>query len=246
MKKWILWLALAPGWLGADDALFRDDFRAGSAQWCVEGRDAALRFDGEARMIIENQTGVTVWFRARLTAPVTIRYTAKVLSSGRVSDLNCFWMASDPARPGDLLAPGHARDGKFASYDSLQTYYVGYGGNTNTTTRFRRYDGRGARPLLPEHDLSAPRFLLVPDHAYAITLVAGADGRVQFIRDGEVVFDWTDPSPLRSGWFGFRSVDSRIEVSDFRVEAGVPPAATGRQAGAAPESGRADAPGRHG
>ena len=49
-------------------------------------------------MIIENKSGVTVWFRERLTAPVTIRYTAKVLSSGRVSDLNCFWMASSSRR----------------------------------------------------------------------------------------------------------------------------------------------------
>ena len=33
-----------------------------------------------------------------------------------------------------------------ATYDTLRTYYVGYGGNANTTTRFRRYDGTGARP----------------------------------------------------------------------------------------------------
>ena len=91
----------------------------------------------------------------------------------------------------------------------------------NSTTRFRRYDGSGARPLLPEHDLSAPEFLLKADHVYEITLVAGADGRVQFIRDGEVVFNWVDPEPLRRGWFGFRTVDSRIEITEFRVHAGV-------------------------
>ena len=59
-------------------------------------------------------------------------------------------------------------------------------------------------------------------------VVAGADGRVQFSRDGTVVFDWPDPAPLRSGWFGFRTVQSRMEISDFQVHAGPP------TAGAAP------------
>lgn len=180
-------------------------------------------------MKIDNKLGITVWFRERLAAPVTISYTARILSTGRVSDLNCFWMATDPAQPdGNLFVPHVVRSGEFAVYDTLRTYYVGYGGNNNTTTRFRRYDGTGARPLLPQHDLSAPKFLLVPDHAYHITLVAGADGHVQFIRDGEVVFDWLDPQPLRSGWFGFRSVDSQIEITDFQVHAGVPASAAGR------------------
>jgi len=128
-------------------------------------------------------------------------------------------MASDPDRPDDLLAEGHMRDGRFKTYDTLRTYYVGYGGNTNSTTRFRRYDGTGARPLLPSHDLTAPEYLLQPDHVYHITLTAAADGRVQFIRDGSVVFEFVDPEPLKSGWFGFRTVHSRMEVSNFRVSA---------------------------
>ena len=228
MRNWLVWLALVPGCLGADTLLFRDDFRNGAAQWRQEGHNSRLEF-ANGRMTVTNKTGLTLWFRERLTVPVTISYTARVLSTGRVSDLNCFWMATDPAQPGGELFPaGVGRTGEFALYDTLRTYYVGYGGNNNTTTRFRRYDGTGARPLLTQHDLSAPAFILKPDHAYRITLVAGADGRVQFIRDGEVVFDWQDPEPLRSGWFGLRSVDSRIEISDFRVHAGGPPGAAGK------------------
>lgn len=230
MREWLLWLALLPGWLRADTLLFSDDFRNGSTQWRAEGNASAiLMFGDEPGMKIHNKMGITVWFRERLTAPVMISYTARVLSTGRVSDLNCFWMATDPAQPdGNLFVPNVVRSGEFAVYDKLLTYYVGYGGNNNTTTRFRRYDGTGARPLLPQHDLSAPKFLLQPDHPYHITLVAGADGRVQFIRDGEVVFDWMDPKPLRSGWFGFRSVDSLIEIRDFQVHAGVPGSAVVR------------------
>ena len=227
MRRWLLWLVLLPGWLQADTLLFQEDFKHGDAHWKTESEASTLlAFDEGTNMVIDNKLGITVWFRERLTAPVTISYTAKVRSIRRVSDLNCFWMATDPAQPdGQLFVPGAARRGLFADYDKLRTYYVGYGGNNNTTTRFRRYDGTGARPLLPQHDLSAPQFLLVPDHAYRITLVAGADGRVQFIRDGEVVFDWMDPQPLRSGWFGFRSVDSQIEITDFQVQAGVPASA---------------------
>lgn len=222
MKIWLLWLALISVGFGAETPLFQDGFTQGLGQWVVEQQPGGSVTAADGKLVIADAAGCTVWFREPLTAPVTIRYKAKVSSAARVSDLNCFWMASDPARPDDLFGPGHARTGKFATYDSLRTYYTGYGGNHNSTTRFRRYDGSGARPLLPEHERTTEEYLLKPDHVYEITLVAGADGRVQFIRDGEVVFDWTDPEPLQRGWFGFRTVWSRIEITDFQVLAGVP------------------------
>jgi len=197
--------------------LHRDEFQRDTGRWIIEQQPGGTVAIGGGSMVIADAGGCTVWFRDRLAAPVRIVCELQVSSASRVSDMNFFWMAHDPARPDDLFAAGHMRTGKFATYDSLRTYYVGYGGNTNTTTRFRRYDGTGARPLLPEHDLSAPEFLLKPDHLYRIELVAGPDGRVQFLRDGEVVFDWVDPEPLTSGWFGFRTVHSRIEVKSFAV-----------------------------
>jgi hypothetical protein len=57
---------------------------------------------------------------------------------------------------------------------------------------------------------------LEPDHLYKVELIA-ADGRAQFVRDGEIIFDFADPEPLSSGWFGFRTVHSRIEVKSFAV-----------------------------
>ncbi|MBE2216085.1 MAG: hypothetical protein IAE82_19585 [Opitutaceae bacterium] len=208
----------------AKELLVQDDFSPASAvtfaeRWAVEQQPGGTVAVEDGRLVIADAAGCTVWLRQKLTAPIVITFEATVSSRGRVSDLNCFWMASDPARPGDLLAPGHSRDGRFVTYDTLRTYYVGYGGNANTTTRFRRYEGSGARPLLPEHDLGAPKFLLVPDHTYRITLIA--DGtRARYLRDGEVVFDYTDPAPLTEGWFGFRTVNSRIEIRDFRVRHG--------------------------
>jgi len=197
--------------------VFVDEFNQGLDQWVVEQQPGGTVRAENGVLHIDDRGGCTVWFKPKLKAtPLVINYEARVLSSGRVSDLNCFWLASE-AKQSDLMAPESRRDGKFASYDSLKTYYVGYGGNNNTTTRFRRYDGTGARPLDPKHDLSAPQFLLKPDEWYLIHISVGKDGRVLFERNGELIFEMHDTEPLREGWFGFRTVNSRIEIRNFRA-----------------------------
>jgi len=209
--------------LATENLPLSDDFAHGLSRWVVEQQPGGTVTAQDGILRIDDAGGCTVWLKEKLNAPVTIRYEARVLSSGRVSDLNCFWMASDP-RQADLFAAGHKRDGKFGTYDSLLTYYVGYGGNANTTTRFRRYDGTGTRPLLPEHDRQTPEFLLQADHWYRVELVATGDGKVQFSRDGVVIFDFHDAAPLREGWFGFRTVNSRIEVRNLQVSSPAAPA----------------------
>lgn len=212
-------LSLATAWAASNPtpSVHRDDFRGDLSQWEVEQAPGGRTFIESGQLVIADTGGATVWFRPELTAPVIIRYDIAVSSSARVSDLNCFWMATHPAAPRDLFAAQRPRSGRFSDYDGLLTYYVGYGGNNNSTTRFRRYDGTGARPLAPEHDLRSPEFLLKPDHRYRIELRALAGGRVQFLRDGEVIFDVVDPQPLTRGWFGFRTVNSRLEISRFEV-----------------------------
>src|SRR5581483_7403466 len=104
----------------------------------------------------------------------------------RVSDLNAFWMATDSRSPKDLFAT--KRSGKFADYNQLRTYYVGQGGNSNTTTRFRRYIGDAVeRPLLAEHDLRSRDVLLEPNVWQSIRLVA-MGSRIQYYRDGRLIF----------------------------------------------------------
>ena len=83
-------------------------------------------------------------------------------------------------------------------------------------TRFRRYDGTSERPLLPEHDLSAKQFLLEPNHAYRIRLVA-RDGIAEYWRDGEKIFTFRDPAPLAGGWFALRTVRSHLVIRDLRI-----------------------------
>jgi hypothetical protein len=188
--------------------------------WIVEQMPGGRVFTQNEALIIEDAAGCTVWFRRKLNAPVEISYDVVAAPKGgpndRVSDVNCFWMASDPKSPDRRPAP---RSGKFADYDSLHTYYVGMGGNNNSTTRFRRYAGDGTKPLLPEHDLSAKQFLLEPNKTYHIRLVA-RDGSAEYWRDGEKILSYRDPDPLTSGWFGFRTVKSRLELRNFVVKEG--------------------------
>jgi len=196
-----------------------DDFTTGLEQWKVE-LESGGSVTGRSRALeINVPAGCTVWFLRPLEGPVLITYEATVVDTGgpndRVSDLNCFWMATDARNPENLLAV--PRSGAFADYDELRCYYVGVGGNGNTTTRFRRYIGeRGHRPLLPQHDLSAGEFLLAPNRAQRIQLIA-AGRSVGFYRDGRRLFSFDDPEPYVRGWFGFRTVHSHLRIRGFKV-----------------------------
>ena len=109
------------------------------------------------------------------------------------------------------------RSGRFAEYDDLLTYYVGLGGNRNTTSRFRRYIGEpGNRPLLPAHDLSSPEALLAPNRKQTITLIA--DGtRIEYRRDGKPLFIYEDTAPYTRGWFALRSTASHLRVENLSI-----------------------------
>jgi hypothetical protein len=202
----------------AAELLFTDDF-ATLENWRAEVEAPGVIQVQDGVLSIDVPAGCTLWFLRELTGPVSIEYQAKMIQSGgpndRVSDLNCFWMAADSRSLGDLIATH--RSGKFPDYDQLRTYYVGQGGNGNTTTRFRRYIGqKDLRPLLPEHDLKAPAYLLSPNVAQTIHLVA-AGNRIQYLRDGRLIFNFHDPKPYTRGYFGFRTTYSHVELRHFRV-----------------------------
>src|SRR3546814_4799561 len=108
-------------------------------------------------------------------------------------------MATDPTTDNRF-----SRSGVFESYDSLSLYYVGMGGNTNTTTRFRKYEGDGTKPLLYEHERR-----LEANHTYHVRTEV-IDGVTTFSVDGQVLFSHTDPHPLTKGYFGVRSTYSQI------------------------------------
>jgi hypothetical protein len=201
------------------DVLAHDDFTAGLALWQAELEKGGEVTAQNGQLEINVPGGCTLWLKAPLAGPVLIAYEATVIGAGgpndRVSDLNCFWMARDARSRADIFAT--ARSGKFSDYDRLECYYVGLGGNSNTTTRFRRYIGQaGNRPLLPEHDLSAKEFLLTPNAAQTIQLIA-ADSTIEYFRNGRRLFRYEDSQPYTSGWFAFRTVKNHLTVKNFRV-----------------------------
>jgi len=194
--------------------LYADDFTRGLANWVAEFRPAQSAVKAAAgKLTVDVAGGATVWFKPALAGDYLVRYRRKVVVDGgrndRLSDLNQFWMAQDPARH-----HLYTRDGTFEQYDGLRLYYAGIGGNGNTTTRLRRYGGNGERVLLG--DLRDARHLLRANHDYLVE-VAVFRGCTQVALDGEVLFSYRDPQPLRTGNFGFRTTQSRQEISDFQV-----------------------------
>lgn len=200
--------------------IYQDDFDADLSNWVVEQMPGGTVKIIDGKLEIEDAKGCTVWFREKLTGPVMIEYEAFIIKKGgqydRGSDLNCFWMAQDPANWDDLFVNSSKRGGKFSNYNSLRLYYVGYGANHNTTTRFRRYPGTGEKPLLPEHDLSDEKYMHKCNVPLKIQLVADGN-RIAYLRDGEIVYDVTDPEPFTDGWFGFRTVHNHMTIDNFKV-----------------------------
>lgn len=199
--------------------LFSDDFTGDLANWQAELERGGTVQARDGRLVIDVPAGCSVWFKPLIEGPVMIEYEATVISAGgpndRVSDLNCFWMARDSRSPDDIFAT--KRSGKFAEYNRLMCYYVGLGGNSNTTTRFRRYIGdEQLRPLLAEHDLRDPRDMIVANLPQTIRLVA-CGNLIQYYRDDRKLFELNDPQPYTSGWFAFRTVSNHMEICRFRV-----------------------------
>lgn len=212
--------------------------------WRVESEspDYKVSFIGGDTCEIMSPKGLTLWRKEKMTGGMTIEYDACVMDEGRpgdrLSDLNCFWMAQDP-KFDDIRARMTWRNGIFLRCYTLRMYYMGYGGNNNSTTRFRRYDGDEAgvtdsakRPRVLREYTDA-RHLLRPNHWYHIRL-RNIGNRVQYFIDGQLLVDYTDDNPLKSGWFGFRTTQSRTRMANFKYYKSMPVDVPLRWVGAIP------------
>ncbi len=186
-----------------------------TTRWMVEMAPAPASsvYTQHGKLVLDTKGGVTVWWNQLLSKNIRIEYDRKVIVAGgvndRLSDCNQFWMARDP-RNKNLFT----RHGVLESYDSLQLYYVGMGGNSNKTNRFRKYEGNGERKLLQEYTDTA--HLLQANKVYHITTII-KNGVTSFWVDGQCHFSFKDTFPLQQGYFGFRSTKSHQEISGFRV-----------------------------
>lgn len=197
-----------------------DNFSSDLNNWVVEQRPGGTTSLVDGKMDINDSTGCTVWFNKKFEGNILIEYDAMVIENDgpndRVSDLNCFWMATDINNPNDFFANSENRNGKFQNYHDLRLYYVGLGGHDNTKTRFRRYVGGGERPCLPEHDLNIPEFLITANKLNKIQLIVYNE-TIQYHFNGQLVFDYQDDNPYSKGYFGIRTYKNHMAIDSFRV-----------------------------
>lgn len=225
MPRW-LWrrLTFLCLWLAAGSLL--TTAIAQSTHWRIEAESPATR------VLLRNDTldmtapqGLSLWWSQPVEAPCQIRYKAMVVMDDgpcdRLSDMNCFWMATELGE--SPLKGAGKRKGKFVESYRLQCYYLGYGGNHNSTTRFRRYDGdslavqeAGRRPTILQEYTDAGH-LLLPNHWYDICIEVLEGGRTRYSMDGECLVDYVDQHPLQRGWFAFRTTWSHTRLTDFKI-----------------------------
>ena len=74
-----------------------------------------MTFQGDTAEILSPK-GLTLWRKEKMSGRVTIEYDACVVvekEGDRLSDLNCFWMASDPKHPDNIWKREKWRSGIF-------------------------------------------------------------------------------------------------------------------------------------
>ena len=202
---------------GKENLIFSDDFTTSldTNLWKAEiaPQPDSKVYTKDGHLLLDTKGGVTVWLNKKLSGNIRIEYTRKVVvdsgKNDRLSDFNTFWMATDP-KNSNLFT----RDGVLESYDSLLLYYVGMGGNTNKTTRFRKYQGNGERTLLKEYTDAG--HLLQPNKVYIISVEIKGN-TVSYSVDGNIYFSYDDPDVLKEGYFGFRSTKSRQAIDNIKV-----------------------------
>ena len=176
-------------------------------------------------MDIVSPDGLSLWYKHRLTGNYEISYRVKfVLENGkydRLSDMNCFWSANDPAYPDDFFTRSRWRNGEFKNYNTLNLYYVGYGGNENKTTRFREYhaeyygvDDTKVKPVLKEYTDAAR--LLKANEWYEIRIRV-ANGVTTFRVNGEELFSQPLAKGKGDGYFALRLWQNHVLFTDFKV-----------------------------
>lgn len=198
-----------------NNLLYQNDFENNLSDFVVEtkiSKTAKVKTE-KGKLIIDVDRGATVWLNKKLSGNILIEYTRKVImkngANDRLSDLNQFWMANDPENS-DLFT----REGNFEEYDSLQLYYFGIGGNRNTTSRFRKYVGNGERVLI--HDYKESKYMLDPNKTYLVQTVC-YNGMIKVFVNHKEYFSFSDEKPFTSGFFGFRTTESRQEIDNLKI-----------------------------
>lgn len=205
------------GFMKLKNLIYSEDFvlPLDRRQWIVEMEpsEGSSVYTKDKALILDTRKGVTVWLNKKMNADLLIEFDREVMvdngKNDRLSDMNVFWMATDKSK-----STPFGRKGVFEQYDSLSLYYAGIGGNTNKTTRFRKYQGDGKKEILSEY--SDAMHLLVKNKQYHCSILVSG-GSTSLRINNDLYFEFTDPKFLHEGYFGFRSTWSRQAIKNFRV-----------------------------
>ncbi|MEI7675976.1 MAG: DUF6250 domain-containing protein [Bacteroidales bacterium] len=200
----------------AGKLIYSDNFNADLSNWKTEfetPETSSIKLI-ESKLDLVSSKGATIWFKTKLSGNVMITYDETLIDKGgsndRVSDMNVFWMATDPLNPKTMIE----RDGKFSSYDNLNLYYAGVGGHYNKFTRFRKYNCNGEKPVLKEY--SDVAHLLVGNKKYSIKIIVN-NSLIQYYLNNELYWELKDEAPYKEGYFGFRTTISHQQFENFKV-----------------------------
>lgn len=196
-------------------------------QWIAEDESDAtqISFSNDTLELVV-PAGLTYWYNQRLTGNYEISYFLSMpMNRGkidRLSDLNCFWAANDPKHPDNFFMLAEWRNGEFKNYNSLNLFYVGYGGNENTTTRFRRYyakffgvDDIRVKPLIKEY--TDPDHLLEAGKWYHIVIRVN-NNATSYNVNGEALFSYQLSPGEGDGYFGLRLLQNHVLMTGFQVK----------------------------
>ena len=199
----------------AGKLLYSDNFSKDLSNWQVEfeqPESSTIKLI-DNKLDLSSSKGATVWLKQKLSGIIIITYNVIIVDKGdkndRVSDMNAFWMASEPGKENPF-----GRDGHFEAYDNLNLYYAGVGGHYNKYTRFRKYHSNGEKPVLKEY--SDASHLLVGNKPYTVKIIVN-NGLIQYYLNDELYWELKDKTPYKEGYFGFRTTVSHQQFSNFKV-----------------------------
>ncbi|MFI3282261.1 MAG: DUF6250 domain-containing protein [Rikenellaceae bacterium] len=231
MKNKILALCAVVLTIAVDASAQRMELLSGGegyhTKWVVESQtEDAVTMIGDTMEVVAAR-GVTLWYDKRFEGDYQISYSAKFVMEGgphdRLSDLNCFWGAIDPAYPDDFFRQSWVyRDGDFSTYSPLDLFYVGYGGNRNSTTRFRRYtgayvssDAQKNREMFNEY--RNPEDILREGEWMNIVITVRG-GRTTYSMNGKELVNHPVAEGQDEGYFGIRLVRNHVIFTNFAVK----------------------------
>lgn len=188
--------------------VFEDDF-ADLDHWLLEttGRVKA----SENQLVWECEGGVgTLWCRKFFEGPTIVEYDVTTVAGA--NNINFFFYARN--QPRGLLETTDERDGTYSEYHVFQNYIITYltTDEGQWRVRFRKNPGFN---LLSETFVDRPVTQPQKQH---ITHVFEADGAMSLYADQRLLHTYRDrDNPYRSGYHGFRTWNSVLRYSNFRV-----------------------------